>query len=164
MTDTVKAWIEERRGIHASATEGPWENDGGGEIGQHWSRPEPWRQVVSTEVACMAYCYGGSAAGVENADDAAAIVDAHNNLPRALNALEQVLELHKPVPIYDVEAGDCEHGEDCVGIELEPSETYCPDHIAYYSCACMMDASSPDEFPEYPCPTVQAIEGAINND
>ena len=27
-------------------------------------------------------------------DDAAAIVDAHNVLPRALNALEQVLELH----------------------------------------------------------------------
>ena len=86
-----------------------------------------------------------------------------HKIERALNSLEQVLELHKPVPIYDVEAGDCEHGEDCVGIELEPSETYCPDHIAYYSCACMMDASSPDEFPKYPCLTVQAIERATND-
>ena len=129
-------------------------------------RPEPiWEEGIRTrddstggnDVVVDTDEYGGTIP-----EDRAAIVDAHNMFPRALTALEKVLELHKPVPIYDVEAGDCEHGEDCVGVEIEPSETYCPDHIAYYSCECMMDASSPDEFPEYPCLTVQAIEGAIN--
>lgn len=73
MTDTVKAWIEERR-----------------------------------------------AARVPNST--LSVSDAHNNLPRALNALNKVLELHKPDSVF----GDC----------LRCHE-------------------------QYPCPTVQAIEGAI---
>ena len=60
------------------------------------------------------------------------ISDAHNNLPRALDALEQVLELHRrAVDIF------------------EPSE---------FCAACSTDQRTV----EWPCATVQAIEGAIN--
>lgn len=144
MTD-ITEWIKERRRIHNKATEGPWESDGGGEIGQHWSRPEPWRNVVSTEVACMAYCYGGSAAGVENDDDAAAIVDGHNTLPAALIMIEKVLERHRPVRGETRRSPDvCAECDELIG---EPG----------YDCGGVVD---------WPCPTVQdlssAIEGAIN--
>lgn len=59
-----------------AATPGPWEADGG-EISQHWSRPEPWQHVASGEVDCMAYCYGGSARGIDRDEDAAYIAMMH---------------------------------------------------------------------------------------
>ena len=152
MTD-VKAWLEERRGIHANAELKARVESDRGTIYTAWTGAHDSGGLPEDDREHIADSY---------AEGAEAITDALNMFPRALTALEAVIELHKPVPIYDVESGDCEHGEDCVGIEIEPSETYCPDHIDYYSCECMMDASSPDEFPEYPCPTVQAIEGAIN--
>lgn len=60
------------------------------------------------------------------------ISDAHNNLPRALDALEAVLELHKPK--YLIRDG-----------EWFPA-----------SCAVCEPWT-------WPCATVQAIEGAIND-
>lgn len=48
MTDFTHEWIAEREELLDATTEGPWEADGGGEIGQHWSRPEPWEKIVST--------------------------------------------------------------------------------------------------------------------
>ena len=96
MTDPLTAadldTIEQRAN---AATEGPWEYDGGGEITQHFSLPEPWAMVVSTDVACMAYCYGGSAAGVERDEDAEFIAHARDDVPallaevRRLRAMEQ---------------------------------------------------------------------------
>lgn len=123
MSDTVKSWIEERRGIHAAATAGPWESgywyhvqgeshcmcgeDQGPLVGidPHGSfgrmhvhrRPEPiWEEGIRTrddstggsDVVVDTDEYGGT-----SAEDRAAIVDAHNMLPRTLNALEQVLRL-----------------------------------------------------------------------
>ena len=83
MTDTVKAWIEERR-----------------------------------------------AARVPNST--LSVSDAHNNLPRALDALNAVLELHKPLGYIGRDGetvwDECEH---CHGSG-------------------------------WPCETVEAIEGAIN--
>ena len=87
MTRPSLAGIEKRA---AAATEGPWEADGT-EISQHWSHPELWKSVASNEVACMAYCYGGSGRGIEREDDARFIADARTSLPRALDALEAVL-------------------------------------------------------------------------
>ena len=61
------------------------------------------------------------------------VSDAHNNLPRALNALQAVLGLHRrAVDIF------------------EPSE---------FCAACSTDQRTV----EWPCATVQAIEGAIND-
>ena len=110
-------WIAERRRIEQAASEGPWEHEGVGEIIQHFSLPEP-ATVVSTDVACMAYCYGGSAAGVERDEDADFIADARTALPKALNALESVLALHwgEPYAKGPGYCAECEH--------VWPCETY----------------------------------------
>ena len=63
MADTVKSWIEERRAIHAGG------------------RDVLLRSSYELE----------RESGIEEGADIDAIVDAHNSLPRALNALEQVL-------------------------------------------------------------------------
>ena len=66
-------------------------------------------------------------------DDADAIVDAHNvAVPVLLTAVEKVLELHKPE-------------ETGVGDQYWKEPDYCPMCSEYY-----------------PCPTVRAIGGAIN--
>lgn len=88
MTDAVKSWIEERRGIYA----------------KRWVERDAWAEAAR---------------------------DWQANFPRALNALEQVLELHKPN-----ETGECPHcGHDFQGNAIE-----------------------------WPCATVQAAEGAINDE
>ena len=61
-------------------------------------------------------------------------------LPRALTALEQVLELHRPEAFED--AYSMQSGFMC-------ESCYDPDK---------------NEWVKWPCPTVQAIEGAINHD
>ena len=80
MSDTVKAWIEDRRTARVS-------------------------------------------------NSTLSVSDAHNNLPRALDALNAVLEEHKPMP--------------------NSSSALFPTP----ACTCGEN---------YPCPTVQAIEGAIS--
>ena len=77
-----------------AATPGPWTTNGAGEVSQHWSCPQPWKTVVGTEVACMAYCYGGSAKGVERDEDAEFIAAARTDVPALVDALRAVLELH----------------------------------------------------------------------
>ena len=116
MTNTVKAWIEERRAIHRGGWTGKWSwslNDRdlatlratGGHVDFDLIRDDEFR--------------GPS----EVLDE---IVDAHNvTVPRALDALSNVLELHKPDSVF----GDC----------LRCHE-------------------------QHPCPTVQAIEGAISHE
>ena len=74
----------------AAATPGPWENDGGGEVGQHWSSPQPLASIVSTEVSCMAYCYGGSAAGVIRDEDADFIAHAPTDIAALLAEVERL--------------------------------------------------------------------------
>ena len=67
-------------------------------------------------------------------------LDSVRMFPRALTALEQVLELHKPEAFED--AYSMQSGFMC-------ESCYDPDK---------------NEWVEWPCPTVQAIEGAINHD
>ena len=105
MTDTVKSWIEERRAIHTAATEGPWEHGVKpfrGDIGHNVSSPE---RVVM---------FGGFESASPTAEaDSVAVVDAHNIFPRALNALEAVIELHKPLGYIGRDGetvwDECEH-------------------------------------------------------
>ena len=91
-----------------AATPGPWEADVT-EVSQHWSRPEPWATVVSSEVHCMAYCYGGIGRGIEREADAEFIAAARTALPKALDALEAVLALWP-----DTDPCDC-----CVHVDCE---------------------------------------------
>lgn len=85
-TDLLAAW----KSATKHATPGPWEADGA-EITQSWTRPEPWETVVSGEVKCMSYCYGGSCAPIRNDADAAFIVAARTAMPKLVAALEAVL-------------------------------------------------------------------------
>lgn len=135
MTDTeLEAWLTERKAVHSKATEGPWEADGT-EISQHWSRPEPWAVVASNEIACMAFCYGGSARGIEHEEDANAAVDAFNTLPALVAMVEAVLGQHRPV-------------------EVEPSDTICG------GCSNRLPNGRYMPIVEFPCPTVRALEDA----
>ena len=88
---SASEWIAKRRELLAAATEGPWEADGT-EISQHWSRPEPWKPVASNEVACMAYCYGGSGRGIEREDDAEFIAAARTDVPALLAEVRRLRE------------------------------------------------------------------------
>ena len=75
MTENELDVIERALAMLGGITPGPWEADGG-EVSQHWSRPGPWQKVVSTDVACMSRCYGGSAQGIESEVDASFIAAA----------------------------------------------------------------------------------------
>ena len=90
---SLQEQLEHERRIINAATPGPWENEGWGEISQHWSRPEPWKPVVSKEVLCGTYCMGGSADGVIETADADFIVHARTSLPQRNAQLQAVLEL-----------------------------------------------------------------------
>ena len=61
------------------------------------------------------------------------IADAQRNLPRALNAFEQVLKLHQPMGVFTGFVPVCAECEEIGGGDVA-----------------------------WPCPTVQTIEGAIN--
>lgn len=119
-----------------AATPGPWETDGTGEVSQHWSRPEPWETVVGTGVSCMSYCYGGSAKGVERVEDAAFIAAARTNVPALADALDAVLELHKPIPAAMTSNGGVSDVTVC---------DHCLD-------------------PAWPCPTVTAITAVLEGE
>ncbi|TSI11956.1 hypothetical protein [Brevibacterium aurantiacum] len=124
MTD-VNEWLKERRRIHDAATEGPWE-------WQSQSMPAmngaAWNlrraDAPGIKMSVSEYQHGPG-----NAD---AIVDAHNNLPALLTAVEKVLELHEPIN----------------GLVGDPS---------HWECNVCGDERGPKP---YPCPTVRAIEGA----
>lgn len=98
MTDTVKSWIEERRVIHESAAEAPW-----------WTTRDLQPATV--------FSGDGSADDIAvlttfEHSDATAVVDAHNNLPRALDALNAVLglcdEWDREVSIPGVPGVECD--------------------------------------------------------
>ena len=121
----IKQWIEERRAIHEAATEGPWVAECSGETGDCVI---PHDAQSTREAVAVTRLFHRTA-------DANAVADAHTNLPRALDALNAVLELHEPIS----------------GFEGDPS---------HWECKVRSDDRGPKP---WPCPTVQAIEGAIND-
>lgn len=80
MSDTVKAWIEERRTIHEAATEGQWVAEYSAETGDCVI---PHDAQSTREAVAVTRLFHRTA-------DANAIADAHNMLHRALSALEAV--------------------------------------------------------------------------
>ena len=124
----IKQWIEERRAIHEAATDGPWYKTPNDRI---LSESVQWPEGDDYDVAGG---FGRDGAVVEAIHDfdGNAIVDAHTNLPRALDALNAVLELH--------------------GLNLDFDGTpYCK------GCSIPYEVTT-----TWPCPTIQAIEGAID--
>lgn len=81
-------WIKERRRIHGAATEGPWkqdEEDGVRGVDLYTNaEDEEFEDRWERQDADIR---------TWDADDATAIVDAHNTLPAALTAIEKVLEV-----------------------------------------------------------------------
>lgn len=136
MSDELRTLLGEWKALEAAATPGPWEDDGG-EIGQHWSLPEPWQKVVSTDVACMDYCYGGSAAGAERVADAAFIAASRTVVPRLIAAVEAVLEEHPATRLG------------------------CITHYARTDCGCEQRFTCATCAVTHPCPTVTAIRSAL---
>ena len=124
MSDTVKSWIEERRAIHREGWSGKWS----------WSLNDTERATLRATGGHVDFDlirddeYRGPSEVLDE------IVDAHNvTVPRALNALNKVLELHRrAVDIF------------------EPSEF----------CA---ECSTDQRTVEWPCATVRAIERAIKD-
>ena len=97
----VQQWIEERRGIHSAATDGPWYKTPNDRI---LSESVQWPEGDDYDVAGGLGRQGAVVEAIHDFDGNA-IVDAHNMLPRALNALEAVIELHKAVfDIHDPDA------------------------------------------------------------
>ena len=94
MTDLTDR-LDEIKARAEAATEGPWEAEGT-EITQHWTRPQPWATVASNEVACMAYCYGGSGRGIERETDAEFIAASRTDVPALVAALRAVLGVIGP--------------------------------------------------------------------
>ena len=137
--------LAEIRARAENATPGPWESDGG-EISQHWSRPKPWLPVISTDVACISYCYGGSASGVENKADAEFIAASRTDVPWLLDqvelrdkALEAVMELHQSEP-------------HCNNVRHTNPDAGCPECAEY----CTVDGEL------YPCRTITALTAALD--
>ena len=164
MTDTVKAWIEERRAVLAKATPGEWQADGfADELGGEpiirlsiWSGP-PSRKESPIVVH-----------SIRHHGNTGFILDAHNMFPRALDALEAVLDLHRATPVYEV-AEMCENEDedhqDSRHWEAEDGTLLCED-LPTGDTNCRWCCDEDGDPIDWPCFTVkviqQAIEGAIN--
>lgn len=148
MTDNLHTWLNERQAIHAASGAGRWEKRLNGHDYEIWEPGEFDDAPVSSFSADP---------------DATAIVDAHNMFPRALDALNAVLELHASDMLYE-NVGRCEnyneyhvddfHTESEDGVEIcmgMPTGTR-----VCRSCRVA------DEPVDWPCETIQSIEGAIN--
>ena len=156
----IKSWIKERRAIHRDGWTGKWSwslNDRdlatlratGGHVDFDLIRDDVFR--------------GPS----EVLDE---IIDAHNvTVPRTLNALEAVIELHKPVSrftMYGYEEYWFLSVEDAHAFAGEPFEV--DEFRLCVECMRVEDGAANNaeeigyETSLYPCATVQAIVGAIN--
>ena len=81
------------------------------------------------------------------------------DVPPLIAALAAVEALHRKVPVYVTEAGDCKHGGDCESVEID-GESMCPDGTEGYTCTHCAELNT-EECPDYPCTTVRAIKEAL---
>lgn len=83
----------------------------------------------------------------------------HARAEAAEAKIAAVRELHRPVPVYTTEAGDCEHEGACEAVELSDG-AFCPAHTDGLTCnACAQTGEHMDGLPTYPCPTIAALDG-----
>lgn len=142
MSDTVKAWIEERRAIQGAA--------------------RPFTETDPDD-------FERSSIFAESADrerveaNITASNDGILHFPRALDALNAVRELHKPIFYYEHEDSCTNTDEDHRAerhVEFDLGEYYCEDlPTGEKTCDSCWDDEG--ERVEWPCPTVQAVQAAI---
>ena len=162
-------WIAKRRELLAVATEGPWapwlDQDGAshmagllmvGNAAAVIPEGETW--IDGVEVGPVAHVY--------TPEDRALITDARTALPRALDALEAVLDGHRPVSftfswrdgitMHEV----CDTCQDKAGVH--PCGCWRAEDVPHL-CAVCSDPEHRMEAP-WPCMTVQAIEAALRGE
>lgn len=86
MSDNLHTWLEERETIHGMATEGPWVYTDYGVEAPEPPNPEDRFDILTDVIARTELKH----------EDTLAIVDAHNTLPKLLEGVKAVLELHGP--------------------------------------------------------------------
>lgn len=92
----IDEWLTERERIHAAANKGPWCWEGESE--DDWPQSDN-SLMAGGEAVVVGWGYDASGINVED-NDALAITDALNNLPRLLSAVQAVLALHVPKTEY----------------------------------------------------------------
>ena len=138
MTD-LQNLLDQIDRLDQEATKGPWESLGPNIESADYTQDD----VVSTDVDCSTYCYGGIGRGIQNAKDAEFIALARTFTPAAAKALRAVMELHMPFD-WSFSAGD---------------QVY-----TITSCKECARLGADEEDAIYPCPTVQAITDALGDD
>ncbi|NWN89204.1 MAG: hypothetical protein HLX51_11805 [Micrococcaceae bacterium] len=121
--------------LDQQATKGPWESLGPNIESADYTKDD----VVSTDVDCSTYCYGGIGRGIQGPKNAEFIALARTALPQLAEALRAALEWHQP---------------------FQWSFGYGP----VTSCKGCADQGLRQEETTYPCPTVQAIHNALGGD
>lgn len=74
--------------LDQEATKGPWEK-----LGSTVESNGTYEDVITTEVDCSSYCYGGRGGGVLKDKDAEFIALARTALPKLAEAVYHVLDL-----------------------------------------------------------------------
>ena len=105
-----------------------------GESNEDWPQSEN-SLMAGEEAVVNGWGYDASGIDVED-DDATYITDALNMFPRALDAIEAVLKVHTPIEVNHAFKGRTNVCEQCSEDRL---------------------------YALWPCETVEAIEGAIND-
>ena len=85
--------------LDQEATNGPWEYDG-----STIDSKTTFDEVVTTEVNCSMYCYGGTGKGVQDDNDAEFIALARTALPQLAAAVKGVLDVLDTYPAPTKEA------------------------------------------------------------
>lgn len=131
MTD-IQTWLDQGKALAGQATQGPWEAYADSDYQPAGCPPIIEQLVYAGAVETPIIDWGNGSTKA----DAAFIADARARLPQALNALQAILDLHKPV-------------------DVEPSDTVCGE------CSNSLPNGRFLPIVEYPCPTVRAIQDVI---
>lgn len=91
------------------------------------------------------------------------------DVPRLLAALDEVLKLHQPKPIYGLAFTSddkplCGHPVDSdpdAHFEGDDGYWYCRDKVTGHSCRTCADEDAADLWAEWPCATFEAISRAL---
>lgn len=154
------------------ATEGPWVVNGPDD---DWaaisSGPDSVVHAYAEHVMCdeCGDDFHGRPEVAIGVEDAEFIADARTTVPALVSALRAVLDMHKPMTMYEHE--DCcendsddhreeRHAEDVV----QGGEYFCMDLptgiVLCHECSRDLDFDGRD----YPCPTVRAITAALGEE
>lgn len=93
--------------------------------------------------------------------DAELFAHARTDVPRLVDALTAVLQLHERQGIYELCIAPTCDGEDHDHFETQDGDMVHGDVLEYWSCSTCLDD---DDAIEWPCSTVQAITDAMGGD